>query len=85
MTHLSQEEIADQLVTILRSLGFSWVTRGISPDADIYEDLGFDSFDLYDVLLSIEEHFNIIIDEMRLVDVRTVGAVVSLIELSLSD
>ena len=84
MTRLSQDEIADQLVDILRSLGFSWVTRKISPDADIYDDLGFDSFDLYDVLLSIEEHFNITIDEMRLVDVRTVSAVVGLIDLALA-
>ena len=48
-----------------------------------FEDLGADSLDLVELMMSIEEEFSISADEEELTDIKTVGDVVKLIEANL--
>ena len=53
----------------------------ITPDSDLVDDLGADSLDLVDMLMSLEDEFNIgeVPDEM-VEKIRTVGQLVTYIE-----
>ena len=53
----------------------------ITPDTDLVDDLGADSLDLVDMLMSLEDEFNIgeVPDEM-VEKIRTVGQLVVYIE-----
>ena len=53
----------------------------ITPDTDLVDDLGADSLDLVDMLMSLEDEFNIgeVPDEM-VEKIRTVGQLVTYIE-----
>ena len=44
-----------------------------------FEDLGADSLDLVELMMSLEEEFSISADEEELTDIKTVGDVVKLI------
>ena len=48
-----------------------------------FEDLGADSLDLVELLMSLEEEFSMSADEEELTDIKTVGDVVKLIEANL--
>ncbi len=48
-----------------------------------FEDLGADSLDLVELMMSLEEEFSISADEEELTDIKTVGDVVKLIEANL--
>ena len=48
-----------------------------------FEDLGANSLDLVELMMSLEEEFSISADEEELTDIKTVGDVVKLIEANL--
>ncbi len=48
-------------------------TRSITDDTSIQEDLGADSLDVINIVMTIENKFNIEIDEEILTDFTTVG------------
>ena len=52
----------------------------ISPDTSITEDLGADSLDVVDLLMSIEDEFEIEIPDGEVENIKTVGELVSYIE-----
>ena len=52
----------------------------ISLEADLMNDLGFNSLELADLVVLCEEKFNIIFDESVLPTLLTVGDVVSYLE-----
>ncbi|WP_407382527.1 acyl carrier protein [Ruminococcus sp.] len=49
-------------------------------DTDLQEDLGADSLDVVDLLMSIEDEFEIEIPDEEIENIRTVGDLVSYIE-----
>ncbi|MBQ3567195.1 MAG: acyl carrier protein [Oscillospiraceae bacterium] len=49
-------------------------------DASITEDLGADSLDVVDLIMSIEEEFDIEIPDEAVEDIKTVGDIVKYIE-----
>ncbi len=49
-------------------------------EATSFEDLGADSLDLVELMMSLEEEFSISADEEELTEIKTVGDVVKLIE-----
>lgn len=58
---------------------------GIDPDqiteqTDIIDDLGADSLDVVEMVMSFEEEFEIVINDETIQEFRTVGDVVSFIE-----
>lgn len=52
----------------------------ITPNTDIAEDLGADSLDVVDVLMSLEETFDVEIPDEEIENLTTVGALVAYIE-----
>ena len=52
----------------------------ITPDTSITEDLGADSLDVVDLLMSIEDEFGLEVPDDQIENFRTVGDVVRYIE-----
>ena len=52
----------------------------ITPDTSITQDLGADSLDVVDLLMSIEDEFEIEIPDGEVENIKTVGELVSYIE-----
>ena len=52
----------------------------ITVDTDVAEDLGADSLDVVDVLMSLEETFDVEIPDEEIEKLTTVGALVAYIE-----
>lgn len=52
----------------------------ITADTDLQEDLGADSLDVVDLLMSIEDEFEVEVPDEEIENIRTVGSLVSYIE-----
>ena len=52
----------------------------ITPESDIIKDLGLDSLDIVDMLMSVEETFGVTIDDGDVAEMKTVADVVKFIE-----
>ena len=52
----------------------------ITEDMEVVKDLGADSLDIVEMLMSLEEDFGITISEDDAVNIKTVGDIVKLIE-----
>lgn len=52
----------------------------ITPGTDIFDDLGADSLDVVELVMSIEEEYDIVITDERAGNVRTVAQVVEMLE-----
>lgn len=52
----------------------------ITVDTDIQDDLGADSLDIVDLIMSLEDEFEIEVPDEDIEKLRTVGALVSYIE-----
>ena len=51
----------------------------ISEDSDIIDDLGADSLDIAELIMSVEEEYGIIVADERLMGIRTIGQLVDLL------
>ena len=49
-------------------------------DTDLQEDLGADSLDVVDLLMSIEDEFEVEVPDEEIENIKTVGSLVSYIE-----
>ena len=54
--------------------------ESITLETDIFEDLGADSLDVVELVMSIEEEYDIVITDERAGNVRTVAQVVEMLE-----
>ena len=54
----------------------------ITVDTDLQEDLGADSLDVVDLLMSIEDEFEVEVPDEEIENIKTVGALVSYIAAS---
>ncbi len=52
----------------------------ITVDTDLQEDLGADSLDVVDLLMSIEDEFEVEVHDEEIENLKTVGALVAYIE-----
>ena len=52
----------------------------VTEKSDIKNDLGLDSLDIVEILMSVEEEWGIVIDDEETTSLHTVGDVVALIE-----
>ena len=52
----------------------------ITVDTDLQEDLGADSLDVVDLLMSIEDEFEVEVPDEEIENIKTVGALVNYIE-----
>ncbi len=70
------EEIFDQLKEIIvDELGIDG--SEIKPESVLLSDLDINSLELMNLVMVVEEKYNIFLDEERLRDIKTVGDVVS--------
>jgi acyl carrier protein len=67
-------------VKVILSEQFDVEEENISADTDIQDDLGADSLDVVDLLMSIEDEFEIEIPDEDVETVKTVGQLVAYIE-----
>lgn len=54
----------------------------ITADTDLQEDLGADSLDVVDLLMSIEDEFEVEVPDEEIENIKTVGSLVSYIEVN---
>ena len=52
----------------------------VTPESDIIKDLGLDSLDIVDMLMSVEETFGVTIDDGDVAEMKAVADVVKFIE-----
>ena len=52
----------------------------VTLDANIATDLGADSLDVFEILMGLEEEFNITIPDEKVNDIKTVGDLVGFID-----
>lgn len=52
----------------------------ITTETDLQEDLGADSLDVVDLLMSIEDEFEVEVPDEEIENIKTVGSLVSYIE-----
>ena len=67
-------------VKVILSEQFDVDEDTITLDTDIQEDLGADSLDVVDLLMSIEDEFECEIPDEEIENIRSVGELVSFIE-----
>ena len=52
----------------------------ITPESKIFDDLGADSLDILQLLMTIEDEYGIVIPDEALADFKTVGDIVTYLE-----
>ena len=52
----------------------------ITPESDVVKDRGADSLDVVELLISLEDEFGVSIPEDDIVNVKTVGDIVAMLE-----
>ena len=52
----------------------------INPETNIQEDLGADSLDVVDLIMSLEDEFEIEVPDSEVENIKTVGALVAFVE-----
>ncbi|HBT65284.1 MAG TPA: acyl carrier protein [Ruminococcaceae bacterium] len=67
-------------VKAILSSQFDVEEDSITADTNIADDLGADSLDVVDMLMSLEDEFDVEIPDEEIERIQTVGAVVSYIE-----
>ncbi len=53
---------------------------GITEDKEIVKDLGADSLDIVEMLMTLEEEYNVTIPDEETVDIKTVGDIVRVLD-----
>lgn len=57
----------------------------ISPGSDLIKDLNINSSHLVDIVLDVEDHFNIMLEDQDMEALRTVGDALGIIEVKLGN
>ncbi|MBE7080996.1 MAG: acyl carrier protein [Clostridiales bacterium] len=73
--------VADKVIELI-SKQLNRPAEEITLDKEIVKDLGADSLDVVEMLMSLEEEFEISVPEEDAVNIKTVGDIVNLIEQS---
>ena len=71
--------VADKVIELI-SKQLNKPADEITNDKEIVKDLGADSLDVVEMLMSLEEEFNITVPEEDAVNIKTVGDIIKLIE-----
>ncbi len=75
-------EIEDTLCGLLKKV--DGVTQDIQVDADLLSDLSLESVQVIEFVMEIEDHYDIIVAEQKLADVRTIAQLAAVVEAELS-
>lgn len=67
-------------IKVILAAQFDVDEDSLTNDTDLQDDLGADSLDVVDLLMSIEDEFDIEIPDEEIENIRTVGELVNYIE-----
>jgi acyl carrier protein len=67
-------------IAVIFANQFGYDVSAITPETDIQNDLGADSLDIAEMLITVEEEFNIIIGESELLELKNIADVVKHID-----
>ena len=67
---------------IVNQLGVD--ASSVTLESNIFDDIGADSLDIVEMLMDVESEWNITVDDSEVLNVRTVGDVVKLVESKLA-
>jgi acyl carrier protein len=76
---MTNSSIIAQVNEIMHS-GFEIPVEKLSPEANLFSDLGLDSLDAIDMLVHLEERLGVKVDGEKLMQVRTLQDVYTMIE-----
>ncbi len=71
--------VADKVIELI-SQQLNKPVEEITADKEVVKDLGADSLDVVEMLMSLEEEFSIAVPEEDAVNIKTVGDIIELIE-----
>ncbi len=71
--------VADKVIELI-SQQLNKPIEEITEDKEVVKDLGADSLDVVEMLMSLEEEFSITVPEEDAVNIKTVGDIIKLIE-----
>ncbi|MFK7829755.1 MAG: acyl carrier protein [Congregibacter sp.] len=74
----SKEEIISHIRTVMVDY-FELDASQITADSNLYEDLDIDSIDTIDLIIELKKHVDKEIDEMALLECKTIGDVAEII------
>ncbi|MBO4594142.1 MAG: acyl carrier protein [Clostridia bacterium] len=72
--------MADNKIRELIAEQLNKKVEDVTDDKEIVKDLGADSLDVIEMLMSLEEEYNITVPEEDVVNIKTVGDIIKLIE-----
>lgn len=76
---MTREEMSSRVVGVVARIAKIEDPSAIPSDQDLYRDIGVKSTAALDLLLSLEEEFNVSIPDQEFGDARTVSSLVKLI------
>jgi len=71
--------VADKVKELIASQ-LNKPVEDITEDKEVVKDLGADSLDVVEMLMSLEEEFNVSVPEDDAMNIKTVGDIINLIE-----
>ena len=76
---MTQEELSSRIAQVVARVAKVKDAGAIASDKDLYRDIGVKSTAALDLLLSLEEEFNVSIPDQAFGDARTVSSLADLI------
>ena len=76
---MTQEEMSSRIAVVVARVAKVKDPAAISNDKDLYRDIGVKSTAALDLLLSLEEEFNVTIPDQAFGDARTLSSLADLI------
>ncbi len=73
----TEKIIIDDIKQILKEVGK--IDGEISPESDIYSELGVESVNSISILLALEENFSIAIDDNQFIQARSLSKLIELV------
>ncbi|KIA61390.1 acyl carrier protein [Nocardia vulneris] len=77
---MNRVEIEERVIALISETMALPIEEMSDPATNLREDLGMDSMDFVDLLVDLERHLGHRVDRELLVDIRTVGQVVDLVD-----
>ena len=60
------------------------IEQNLRPEDNLIHDLGADSLDMAELVLSLEDEFDIFVDDMEVENIHTIGEIVEYVKINIS-
>jgi acyl carrier protein len=72
-----RDQLVDRVTALVRKAAKVPAAVAITPESRLVEDLTIDSLDLVSLILQFQDHFDVVIDEEAVPNLRRVGDIVA--------